>query len=84
MKPKKIKGENASLERQLDSINAQISALVKVVNGRDIEAAMAALAKVNALYIKKQALENRMRRIKDVGFRRSQDAKLDPSFTIAR
>lgn len=84
MKPKKIKGVNASLERQLDTANAQIAALGKVVNGRDIEAAMMALSETNALLIKIEALENRLRRLKDLSYKRAQDAKIDPSFSIAR
>ena len=84
MKPKKIKGANASLERQLEAVNTRIAALVKVVNGRDLAAAMVALSTVNALLIKKEALENRLRRLKDLSYKRAQDAKIDPSFSIAR
>ena len=84
MKPKKIKGENTSLERQLEAVNTRIAVLDKVVIGWDIEAAMVALSDVNALLLKKEALENRLRRLKDLSYKRAQDAKIDPSFSIAR
>jgi len=84
MKPKKIKGEDASLLRQIASIERQITQQEKIMFGKDLDKAITAAHLINGLFIKLSALENRLRRLKDSGFRHTQNSKFDPSFTIAR